>query len=258
MSQRGAAIYFSATGNTRYISKLLKNNFKNKGIEVDLIDIQKHECLVRDYDFYIFGSPIHADMFPKMYVEWVNKNIKNQNKKCIVYSTLSDIEDRKGRIYFSKLLDKKGLDIIVNKAINMPNNYTIGPFKMDSDEKIKQLISSSKVVAKEIVYHFINLNKTNIDTNKSTISSEIVFNMFNTYSKNFAKKKFSLNDKKCIDCNICERQCPVNNIKMDNKKIEFSNKCISCMKCIHRCPGNAILYKSKPFKQYKIENYIIT
>ncbi|MPN26686.1 NAD(P)H-quinone oxidoreductase subunit I, chloroplastic [bioreactor metagenome] len=80
--------------------------------------------------------------------------------------------------------------------------------------------------------------------------------MFLIYAKKYAKKKFSVDKDKCINCKICENECPTKNITMNDRDITFYNKCIGCEKCIHRCPTNAILYKGKPFESYKIEEYL--
>ena len=55
MIKNGAVIFFSGTGNTRYIARLFKERFKNEGVNIDLIDIQKHEKLNKEYDLYIIG-----------------------------------------------------------------------------------------------------------------------------------------------------------------------------------------------------------
>ena len=48
MLKTGAAIFFSGTGNTKYVAKLLKERFKEDGINIDLIDITKKNKLEKD------------------------------------------------------------------------------------------------------------------------------------------------------------------------------------------------------------------
>ena len=84
----------------------------------------------------------------------------------------------------------------------------------------------------------------------------MVYDGFLIYARKYAKRNFSLDEKKCINCKICEHECPTQNISMNDKKIEFFNKCIGCEKCIHRCPTNAILFGKEQFIPYKIEKYL--
>ena len=44
----------------------------------------------------------------------------------------------------------------------------------------------------------------------------------------------------CDSCGLCIKSCPVNAIKMMNKKLFWTFHCESCMKCIGQCPQNAI------------------
>lgn len=252
----GAVVFFSGTGNTKYIAKLFKKSFEKENIKIDLIDIQKDNNINKEYDFYIFGAPIHAEMTPKILIDWINKNIKDNDKKCIVYHTLGDEKHRDSRIYLAKIIKNKGLDVVINTSIQMPNNYYHIMFKRETDEKIKQILSSRENMINDIVNDFIKENRSDINYKKSTLGSKIVYDTFLVYAKKYAKRNFSLDKDKCINCKICQEQCPTKNISINDKELKFTNKCIGCEKCIHRCPTEAILYKKKPFIPYKIEDYI--
>ncbi|MGL4911514.1 MAG: flavodoxin domain-containing protein [Romboutsia sp.] len=67
MLKTGVVIFFSGTGNTKHIAKLFKKSFDKENIKIDLIDIQKNGSINKEYDFYIFGAPIHAEMTPKIF-----------------------------------------------------------------------------------------------------------------------------------------------------------------------------------------------
>lgn len=256
MLKTGAAIFFSGTGNTKYVAKLFKERFKEDGINIDLIDITKKNKLEKDYDFYIFGGPIHAEMIPKILTDWVSKNILNSDKKCIIYHTLAGDNHIPGRVYLAKLLHKKGLDVVINTSIQMPNNYYHRFFKKNTDEEIIDILSNSPIRVDNIAKDFLNDNRSDIKYKKSTFGFKVVYDSFLIYAKKYAKRNFSLDKSKCINCKICEHECPTNNIWMNDNYIEFYDRCIGCEKCIHRCPTDAILYKNKPFDSYKIESYL--
>ncbi len=57
-------------------------------------------------------------------------------------------------------------------------------------------------------------------------------------------KKFYTTDE-CIGCDLCEKLCPLNNIKLLDKKPTWGNNCIHCTACINRCPKEAIEYGKK-------------
>jgi len=61
---------------------------------------------------------------------------------------------------------------------------------------------------------------------------------------------------KCISCKICEKICPVDNIKMIDGKPSWNWHCEFCMACIQWCPAKAIECGSKTSKrkQYRHPN----
>lgn len=256
MIKKGAAIFFSGTGNTKYICKLFKERFKKDNINIDLIDIQRHEKLDGKYDLYIIGSPIHVEMPPKILVDWMKNNIPNGSEKCIIVHTLGDKGHRDYRVTLAKIMNDKGYDIVINESITMPNNYYHILFKRDSDEYIKTVLGNAPSKVDDIVKDFYSNKKSSVNYKKDKKSFKMIYEGFLMYTKKYPKRRFSLNENKCINCKICELECPTKNICMENKKITFYNKCIGCGKCIHRCPTNAILYKNKDFQTYKIERYI--
>jgi electron transfer flavoprotein alpha subunit len=56
---------------------------------------------------------------------------------------------------------------------------------------------------------------------------------------------------KCMGCQLCLGECPVDAIKMENGVAKINaEKCVGCGKCVDVCPSNAVLFekprKSKP------------
>ena len=71
------------------------------------------------------------------------------------------------------------------------------------------------------------------------------------------KDKLKIDYSKCISCNKCSINCPVENIKMIGNKPIPQKKCTSCYRCISNCPKQAItLIGNKVYEQSKIQNYI--
>ena len=63
---------------------------------------------------------------------------------------------------------------------------------------------------------------------------------------------------KCIGCGKCQKVCPLNKIKLVNKKpVWDKDGCAHCMGCIQNCPMNAIEYGdiTKLKKRYLFDKY---
>lgn len=99
-----------------------------------------------------------------------------------------------------------------------------------------------KEKAATIVKMIMDQKENNIEKNNFVINGigDLIYKLmspkFPTLDKNF-----TVNDK-CTSCNICERVCPVHNIRMENGKPNWQGNCEHCLACIQWCPTEAIQY----------------
>ena len=57
----------------------------------------------------------------------------------------------------------------------------------------------------------------------------------------FSLLKPVIDTEKCINCNICSKNCKAACIDIPNHAIDYS-RCVTCMNCIEKCPKGAISY----------------
>jgi len=65
------------------------------------------------------------------------------------------------------------------------------------------------------------------------------------------------NEKKCINCRICDRVCPMN-IEVSATKKMRSLQCINCFKCIGKCPVNGALDYGSILGRKRSEGPVVT
>lgn len=54
-------------------------------------------------------------------------------------------------------------------------------------------------------------------------------------------KNLEINQDDCVNCYLCEENCPVEAIWLDEEKVVFNNdKCIRCINCTSHCPVGAL------------------
>ncbi len=102
-----------------------------------------------------------------------------------------------------------------------------------------------------------------VNKNGRKIKIETLPFLGNLFNKLFSKKfkNGDVNyyaDEKCNSCEICEKVCPVHNIKIVNGKPEWQHKCQRCLACIHFCPEKSIQYGKKTIKRKRYHHPEIT
>ena len=79
---------------------------------------------------------------------------------------------------------------------------------------------------------------------------------FGHKTKNYSDK-LRVDEDKCIGCGKCEKLCPMNNIKIVDKKVVQNNQCTMCYRCINHCPKQAMTLLGKAVvEQSVIEKYL--
>ena len=122
---------------------------------------------------------------------------------------------------------------------------------LPSKEKIKKRIKKAELKLEEIAEK-IRKNQ------KEKTSKESKFPMKRSYEK-FLREANSMDenyyaDENCNGCGICEKLCPVDNIKLVNEKPEWQHKCEVCLGCINYCPQKAIQYGENTLKRERFNH----
>ena len=79
-------LYFSATGNTAKIAKVIEEKFKEKGVGVTMSEItslgeRQRKIDFESYQAVVFGAPVHARRAPRAMRDWL-RTLDGQGNKC--------------------------------------------------------------------------------------------------------------------------------------------------------------------------------
>ena len=142
-------------------------------------------------------------------------------------------------------LKAKGLKLASSFGIRMPGNYTPMYGAMAVEKQQKQFAKEQEQI-KEIAATVKARKSNSVASDNFIVNSILSGFIYPNGSKQIpgADKKF-MADEKCNSCGICEKVCPVANIKMTNGKPEWLHHCQQCMACLQWCPQIAIQYGPK-------------
>lgn len=226
-------LYFTATGNNLFIAKRIGDEYYSipKLMKEGLFDFEDEKIGI------IF--PTYYGGVPKIVEEFLNKaNLKSKYIFGVAsYGAFSGAATR----HLLEIGKSNGIEFSYVNDILMVDNYLPG-FDMD-----KQIQGQSKKNIEE------NLRKITNDIEKGrkyikkgpAITKLIQFIAEKTYNDQF-ENNFSVGNK-CNQCKVCEKVCPVDNVKVDKKPV-FNNNCQHCLACIHNCPQRTINIKNEKSK----------
>lgn len=232
-------LYFSGTGNSEYAAKKIGTEIGDEVVNL----FPKIRC--RDFSEmhsdspWVIIVPTYAWRIPRIVQEWFENTSLIGNKNVYFVLTCAGSAGNAGK-YLEKLCSIKKLSYMGCREIKMPENY-IAMFSSPTEEEALEIIRQAERTMDEIA--LIIKNKEPFSRPTMTfwdkMNSGIVNAIF--YPAFVHAKKFYATDA-CISCGKCVDVCPLNNIRLENKKPKWGKNCTHCMACICRCPSEAIEY----------------
>ncbi|MDD2962105.1 MAG: EFR1 family ferrodoxin [Muribaculaceae bacterium] len=236
--------YFSGTGNSKWVANQLASTLNDRLISIG-------ECMKNcEFKFTLAPGerigwvfPIHSWGPAPIVLEFISKmHLYEYSTQHYCYMVCSCGDD----IGLSVEMWRKALGGIRGDAafsIQMPNNYILLPgFDVDDGDSERAKLNSANKRIEDIALSVAKCRCCEeVVTGKyKWLKSKLVYPIYKKMA--MSDKSFSCDTTKCTACGLCERECPVGNIKMQENRPVWSEKCEMCLSCIHRCPVRAIEY----------------
>ncbi|MDD5258391.1 MAG: EFR1 family ferrodoxin [bacterium] len=230
--------YFTGTGNTLKIAKDLAAQLGDTEI-IPIAKVIDQPSITPSADrvgivfpVYIWGPPlIVANFARKLQVPAATYVFGITNYGGFPAGTLLMLKD---------LLATNKIDLSAGFGIKMPGNYTPMYGAKSTAEQQKHFAREAAAI-KEIA-EIVKANKSvPISANNALVNS-----LFSSFIYKHGSLKIPEGDKafwvdeKCNSCGVCEKVCPVKNIKMSDGKPVWLHHCEQCVGCLQWCPQEAI------------------
>ena len=247
-------LYFSPTGNARYLSKKLVKHLGEESTKIYPLEFLDSKTLKKD-DHLILVYPIHGFNAPrtvKRFVKSLPEGLYDSVSLIAVGCNTIWVNDAVS-IDLKKKLIKKGYEIVVDEILAMPLTFIMS-FPEETKTKLIEVAEKSLIgISKSI--------KENIKSEKKVKFKSKLINFIGK-AESPAARMFGLElhaKKGCTSCGICWNNCPEYNIKKNKKGFpRFGFKCSMCMRCIYNCPEKVItprISKFIPIKNgYKLKD----
>ena len=243
-------LYFSATGNSKYIAELFcrYSNSKCHSIEEDI----EFGNLIISEDIICFCYPIYGSRVPRLMREFATKHMESlKNKKLVIFCTQMYFSGDGARA-FTDIFPNGHTEVIYAEHFLMPNNVcnvfiTPLPGKKTIQKYLSKANIKMQTVCKDITNGVIKTRGFNVVSR----ALGLIQGAFFPGIERWAQGRVWV-DNDCNKCQLCVSACPTHNFEIKGDVVETKNNCMMCFRCINKCPQKAIAVslRGKVKKQY--------
>lgn len=242
-------LYFSGTGNSRYIAQTMADIFGDNIVCINDKVKYDDKQAINANERLIFVLPTYAWRIPAVVERWIQETeFVDANKAWFVMNCGSEIGN--AAKYNQLLCEQKRFEYMGTLQIVMPENY-IAMFSAPEKEETERIIQNAELVIRSAI-QMISAEQA-FPTPRNNVLDRIMSSVVNpVFYRFFVKADAFYADKRCIGCGKCKKLCPLNNIEIEDGKPVWGKNCTHCMACICCCPTEAIEYgkKSKGKRRY--------
>jgi len=247
-------LYFTGTGNSSYVANAIAKETGDQVLSLNEMIKKGLKEKITSVLPLVVVVPTYAWRIPRVVSDFIKQIDFSGNRKIYFVLTCGDSIGAAER-YTKKLCDEKELQFMGCAEVVMPENY-IAMYTAPEKEKAHDIIRKSEALISDIsnkIKEEISFTSPRIKFSGKILSG-IVNNLFYKF---FVKAKGFYATDSCNSCGYCVRNCPLNNIRLEEKSPVWGKDCTHCMACICGCPTKAIEYgkNSKGKVRYQCPNY---
>lgn len=233
-------LYFSASGNSRFIAKTAAEMLSDELICLnDRIKGQNFEELHSDTPF-VLVCPVFAWRIPRIVEEHIRHTVLSGSDKVYLMVTTCGSSGNTGG-YGESFFSSIGKEWMGWHTFYMPGSYVA--FMENPDVEHAEEMNRSAKKQMEMLIPLIK-NEKKWQPFRVTGGGRFMSFAANPFFYRFiiGRPGFYVTES-CVGCGVCAKACPMNNIKMTEKKPVWGNSCTHCMACIHQCPKQAVEFR---------------
>ncbi len=243
-------LYFSATGNSRWVASRLASELGDS-----MFDLSACLCsgapLPRLSDVAGIVFPIHSWYVARPLLEALSR--LDVSSSAYRYAVCTCGDDA------GKAMERLSRHFPFDAAwsVQMPNTY-VPMFDLDGDALCRSKLEAASRLLPSIASAVRNRQRV-------WQVHEGSFAWLKTYVVNPLFVRFVIGVRGfyamdgCTSCGQCARACPLDNVRVSpGTRPRWGNRCMHCMACLHACPLGVLQYKKSTRRRgrYRLADYL--
>lgn len=258
--------YFTGTGNTRWAAQQLAEATNDELLFIpDELGKGELHYTLKDGERLGFCFPTHGWQPPRIVREFIRKatftlptsSVSPQTSYIYALTTCGDNMGYAMRV-FDKELMQKGLHTDARFAIVMPeSNVCFSFLHLDTNEKAIRKVENARQRMTHICQVVTERQRNVEELVKGAIPFTYTYVIGGYYNKHLiTDKHFWVDAEACIQCGLCAKLCPVDDIKGTPPVWQHNERCTNCLACYHHCPRHAIHWGDMQRGQYLLSKLL--
>lgn len=235
---------FSQTGSTEKVAQKIAEGLNSSGIEVNYHSIPGNPLPdFLQYDAIGIGTPVYAFRPPFPVTDFIKVMPDLKKKYFFVFVQYGSNPGSCGNLVRKQMAAKHAID--AGYLLTRGEDYFIGYLRKGylmsdgypGNYELQTAVEFGVNVAQRMTKGYPATEPYDPRTHFMYAIERASVSRFNT--RLYLARSFRTT-KECDGCGICVKKCPVNNLKLKDKRPVWGNNCMMCVNCELKCPKDAI------------------
>ncbi len=236
-------LYFSATGNTAKIAKVIEEKFTKMGVAVTTSDItslagRQQKIDLEPYQAVVFGAPIHSRRAPRVVREWL-RTLDGHGKKCSMFFTYGGFGVHPTHYSTRQILKEQNFIVVSSAEFLGAHTFNFGGWRALEDRPDEIDFEVAKEYVERNYKRFAGEDDRILGELEKTEHTEEQLDSAETLRFKVLTQLPTRGGEVCSMCLDCEELCPTGAMEAESGAAE-QEKCIACLACVSNCPEEVL------------------